>query len=514
MAENGIAPVVLCILDGWGSGESRLGNAVLQGNTPFLDKIGEEFPHILINASSGYVGLPEGQMGNSEVGHLNIGAGRVVFQDLPKITKAIENRTFFENKVIDEGMRKALEGDSSYHLFGLVSDGGVHSDINHIKAFLEKAKQVGLKNLFIHALMDGRDTSPTSGIGYMRKLIKMTEDVGVGQVATVSGRYWAMDRDNRWERVEKGFNAVVHGKAEPTAKEPLTAILQSYENGVTDEFIEPIVIVDDNGEPLARMKDGDVVQIFNFRADRVRQVTRALTESCFDEIDRGDLPKVLVYCLTKYASSFELPVAFETESPKNTLGEIVSNLGISQFRTAETEKYAHVTYFFNGGREEPFKGEERVLIESPKVATYDLQPEMSAGEVTDTVVGAVKSGLHRLIVVNFANGDMVGHTAVFEAALKAVAVVDLCVAKVAKAVKAVGGSIVITADHGNIEKMLTKDDKPLTSHTTNLVPFYLLGHEAKLNHNGGALCDVAPTLLEIMKINKPDEMTGKSLIIS
>jgi len=514
MQQRNIPPLVLCVLDGWGKNDSSFGNAVIKGDTPVFDILDRAHPPISINASSGYVGLPEGQMGNSEVGHLNIGAGRVVLQDLPKINSAIEDGSFFTNTVITDGMRRAIKNGSRYHLFGLVSDGGVHSHINHIRAFLEKAKQEGLPEVYIHALMDGRDTPPDSGAEYIRKLLGIIEEVGIGKISTIAGRYYTMDRDNRWNRVEKGFNAIVHGKAEATSADPVQAILNSYENGVTDEFIIPTVITDEKGDPTAKLKSGDVFQIFNFRADRVRQITRALSEKDFDRFDRSETPDVSIICMTQYSEDFDLPAAFEKEAPKNGLGEFLSSLDVPQFRTAETEKYAHVTYFFNGGLETQFSGENRRLVPSPMVATYDLKPEMSAYEVADNVVSAVKSAKYRFIVVNFANGDMVGHTGIFEAALKAVETVDACIGRIMEAVRKVGGWLVITADHGNVEEMVGSHDEPITSHSTNLVPFYVVGPEkAKLNPNGGALCDVAPTVLSLMNIPQPDEMTGSSLIV-
>jgi len=507
---------VLCILDGWGAKKSDYGNAIHKGKTPFFDRLEKDYPPILLNASSEFVGLPQGQMGNSEVGHLNIGAGRVVLQDLPKINKSIKDGDFFTNPIITEGMKKSIDNNSNYHLFGLLSDGGVHSHIDHLIALLKKAKADGLREVYLHLAMDGRDTPPDSGINYLVSLLKSTKEIGIGRVATISGRYWIMDRDNRWERIEKAFNAMVHGKAEVRATDPIEAVKQSYANGKTDEFIEPTVMVDESGNPIAPLKKNDTIQFFNFRADRVREIATAITQKDFTQFPRGDIPNLNVYCMTSYASSFNLPLAFEKESQKNGLGEIISSLGMKQFRTAETEKYAHVTYFFNGGIETPLDNESRVLVPSPSVSTYDLKPEMSAYEVTDLVTSAVNSGNHDLIVVNLANGDMVGHTGLFPAALKAVETVDRCVQKIFGAVKNSGGQMIVTADHGNIEEMLTNDDKPITSHSTNLVPFYAIAFgmaKVNLNQNGGSLCDIAPTLLSMMKINQPDEMTGSSLIV-
>jgi len=513
VVENKHLPVVLCILDGWGKSESDVGNAIVQGKTPVFDDIDLKFPPTSINASSRFVGLPDGQMGNSEVGHLNIGAGRLVLQTLPMINTAISDGTFFTNPVIDLGMKKALESGKGYHLLGLVSYGGVHSHIDHIEAFIKKAGDMGLEKVFIHSLMDGRDTPPDSGLGYMQSLMERLKKHGVGKVATVGGRYYGMDRDKRWERVESAFRAIVHGESDYIERDPVEAVRKSYGRGETDEFIKPTVIADSSGNPLGKMGDGDIVQLFNFRADRVRQITAALFQKDFDQFDRGEMPLLQVRTITEYDETFHLPVAFDVKQPRNNLGEYLSGLGIKQFRTAETEKYAHVTFFFNGGVETPYPGEVRKLIPSPKVATYDLQPEMSAEKVADEVVKAVRSGEYRLITVNFANGDMVGHTGVWEAALKAVGTVDACVGRVKRAVEEAGGWLIITADHGNIEEMIGKNGEPITSHSTNVVPFYIVGPKAlKLRDGGGALCDIAPTVLDLMGLKQPEEMTGVSLI--
>lgn len=506
--------LVLCILDGWGSSDSEFGNAIAASKTPNFDYLNSNYPPITIAASGEEVGLPEGQMGNSEVGHLNIGAGRVVMQNLPKINRAIKDGSFFTNPVIDEGVKKALSDRVNYHLTGLVSDGGVHSHLNHIEAFLKKCKMDGLKNVYIHALMDGRDTPPDSGVRYMKQLVEITEKLSIGKVATVSGRYYGMDRDKRWDRVEKYYNAIVRGKGIVTADGPVEAVTNSYDKGITDEFIDPTVVIDEHGEPVGTIRKGDVVQIFNFRPDRVRQIVMALTEESFDVFGRGPKPGVHVYCMADYGEMFDLPIAFENRPPENTLGKLLCDLKIPQFRTAETEKYPHVTYFFNGGIETPFKGEARKMIPSPKVATYDLKPEMSAEEVTDQVVAAVDSGSYKVIVVNLANGDMVGHTGVFDAAVKAVETVDHCAGRMMAAVKKAGGYLIVTADHGNIEEMINSHNQPITAHSTNRVPFYVYGPKhLTLNKNGGALCDIAPAVLSILDIRKPDEMTGHSLIV-
>jgi len=447
-------------------------------------------------------------MGNSEVGHLNIGAGRVIAQELPKISLAIKNGSFFKNPAIGEGIKKALDGGKAYHLIGLVSDGGVHSHILHFEALLKKCKLDGIKRVYIHALMDGRDTPPNSGLGYMEQLVKMTREIGVGKIATVGGRYWGMDRDNRWERVEKAYKAMVCGEGVHAA-DPVEAIKASYANKSTDEFIEPTIIAGGEGGII---RDGDTVQFFNFRADRVRELARALSEPDFKGFDRVVTPAVNIYGMTDYSEDFHFPVAFSTKPPRNGLGELLSKLGIRQFRSAETEKYAHVTFFFNGGVETVYEGETRKLVPSPKVATYDMQPEMSAVEVTDGVVAAVNSGEYGAVIVNIANGDMVGHTGVWPACLKAVETVDTCVGRIMEAVKKAGGHLVITADHGNIEEKLDKDNKPITAHSTNPVPLYVFGpHPLKLLGDNGALCDIAPTILKIMGVEQPPEMTGKPL---
>ncbi|MBI3580528.1 MAG: 2,3-bisphosphoglycerate-independent phosphoglycerate mutase [Nitrospinae bacterium] len=501
-------PVTLCILDGWGHNPDDHGNAISAGRTPTFDYFNANFPPAFIHASGEYVGLPDGQMGNSEVGHLNIGAGRVIAQELPKISIAIKNGSFFKNPAIGEGIKKALDGGKAYHLIGLVSDGGVHSHILHLEALIRKCREDGMtERVFIHALMDGRDTPPNSGAGYMEQLVKMTRDIGVGKIATVGGRYYGMDRDNRWERVERAYKAIVGGEG-VFANDPVDAIKASYGRGVTDEFIEPTVIAREGV-----VRDGDTVQFFNFRADRVRELARALSEPDFKGFDRVVKPEVNIYGMTDYSEDFHFPVAFETRHPRNGLGELFSKLGLRQFRTAETEKYAHVTFFFNGGVETEYEGETRRLVPSPKVATYDLKPEMSAVEVTDGVVEAVNSGEYAAVIVNLANGDMVGHTGVFPACVKAVETVDHCVGRMAEAVRKKGGWLVVTADHGNIEEKLDANGRPITAHNTNRVPFYVFGAEPKRLSNGDdrALCDVAPTVLKLMGIKQPPEMTGRPL---
>ncbi|MBI5637308.1 MAG: 2,3-bisphosphoglycerate-independent phosphoglycerate mutase [Nitrospinae bacterium] len=514
MNNNGYQPVLLCILDGWGHTDTVKGNALKAAKMPVFDYLEKEFPPIFINASGEAVGLPEGQMGNSEVGHLNIGAGRVIRQELPRINHAIKDGYFFKNPVIDHAVKKAKADGTKYHLIGLLSDGGVHSHIEHLIAFLQKAKSEGLDRVYVHALMDGRDTSPTSGAGYMRQLLEAIKETGCGRVATVIGRYYGMDRDNRWDRVEKAFDAMALGEAEKRGRDPVKAIEESYAAGVTDEFIKPTVMTDEAGAPVATIDDGDVVQFFNFRSDRVREMVKALIDPDFQHFARKKTPRVHVCSLTEYSKEFTLPVAFENHPLAGTLGEVLAQRGIAQFRTAETEKYAHVTFFFNGGVEKQFPGEERKLIPSPGVATYDLQPEMSADPVTDEVVHAVASGRFPAVIVNIANGDMVGHTGVFAAAVKAAETVDACVGRMMEAVKRGGGWMIITADHGNIEEMLDAKGNPMTQHSTNQVPFHVYGpRRLPLVRDGGALCDIAPTILKLMGVPQPPEMTGRPLVV-
>lgn len=504
-------PLVLLILDGWGVSDKKEWNAIVQGETPVLDELNKKNPYICIHASGEEVGLPAGQMGNSEVGHLNIGAGRVVYQDLLRVSKAIEDGSFFENGELKSAAERAASKNSALHLIGLVSDGGVHSHIKHLYAFLELAKRNGVQKVYVHALTDGRDTSPTSGAGYIEQLEKEMGEIGVGAIASVQGRFYAMDRDTRWDRVASGYDLLTRGVGArfPSAVE---AVRASYENDVTDEFINPSVVTDEDGEPLGVIRDGDEVIMFNFRADRMREIVRALYDPSFIEFKREIWPDVNVTCLTEYDATFPLPVAFKTVIPERGLGQILSENGLKQLRTAETEKYAHVTFFFNGGVEQPFPDEKRKLIPSPRVRTYDLQPEMSCREVTDTVVAALDSGEVEVIVVNLANGDMVGHTGVWEAALKAVSVVDESVGRIIKACEKAGAELLITADHGNIETM--KDNgKPMTAHTTNPVPFYYIGSGSYKMRDGGRLADIAPTVLKLLGLPKPGEMTGEPLLV-
>lgn len=504
-------PVVLTIMDGFGYTPDVEGNAIALAGTPNLDALCKEYPHTLINASGLDVGLPDGQMGNSEVGHTNIGAGRVVYQDLTRITKAIEDGDFFTNKELVAAMENAK--DKSLHILGLLSDGGVHSHINHLIALLDMAKKNGLKNVYVHAFTDGRDTDPQSAKSYVEKVQAHMDEIGTGKFASVSGRYYAMDRDKRWERVEKAYDAIVEAKGN-TAESAIKCIEDSCAAGINDEFIVPTVILED-GKPVGKVNENDSVIFFNFRPDRAREITRAITDRKFDGFKRTLVATKFV-CMTTYDATMEdVSVAFGPEDIVNTLGEYLSKNGKEQLRAAETEKYAHVTFFFNGGKEEAYKGEDRILVPSPKVATYDLQPEMSAYELLDKVLAAIDEDKYDFIAVNFANPDMVGHTGVMEATEKAIKTVDECVGKLFKKLLSIGGSGIITADHGNAELMIDKLTKrPITSHSTNPVPFIVVGDEFKNAEllSDGRLSDIAPTVLSMMKMEKPKEMTGHSLI--
>lgn len=502
----------LIILDGYGCSEcGEKGNAVEDAKTPFLDAFYKENPHTLITASGLGVGLPEGQMGNSEVGHLNLGAGRVVYQELTRITKSIEDGDFFENEAFLAGIRCAREKGGALHLMGLLSDGGVHSHERHLYALLELAKRQGLNRVYVHCLMDGRDTAPDSGLGHIRALEEQLAAIGVGKIATVIGRYYAMDRDNRWERVEKAYDAMTMASGEQ-AQSAVAAMEASYAQGVTDEFILPTIIAPEEDK---RIKADDTIIFFNFRPDRAREITRAFIDPDFDAFTRksGFLP-VNFISMTQYDKSFEnIAIAFKPQSVDNTLGEYLSHLGVPQLRIAETEKYAHVTYFFNGGLEKQYPLEDRILVPSPHVATYDLKPEMSAYEVAEKAVAAVESGKYQLMVLNFANADMVGHTGIFEAAEKAVEAVDACAKKVVQAILEQGGTVLLTADHGNAEKMIDYEtNQPFTAHTCNKVKCIIAGAGDFQLRDDGKLADVAPTLLDLMEIPKPDEMTGATLI--
>ena len=494
-------------MDGFGMTDSLVGNAVRAAKTPRLDQFFQEFAHTELQASGLDVGLPEGQMGNSEVGHTNIGAGRVVFQDLPRITKSITDGDFFRNPAYCHAMDACKEKGTSLHLMGLLSDGGVHSHIQHLFALLKMAKERGLEKVYIHAFLDGRDVSPTSGVDFVAQTVEKCREIGIGKIATVMGRYYAMDRDKRWDRVEQAYDAMVYGESAVFNPVPVAAVKDSYAAGVTDEFVEPVVCDTDG-----TISDNDSVIFFNFRPDRAREITRTLVDPAFDGFTRQSFPLTFV-CNTEYDATMpNVEVAFPRVSVQNGLGEYLSQMGLTQLRIAETEKYAHVTFFFNGGSETVFPGEDRVLVPSPKVATYDLQPEMSAPEVCAKCVERIESGAYDVIILNFANCDMVGHTGVYEAAVKAVETVDECVGKVVDATLKMGGIAMITADHGNAEQMEESDGSPMTAHTTNPVPFILCGAGTELR-KGGRLADIAPTILDVMGLACPPEMDGESLII-
>ena len=508
-------PVVLMVLDGYGLNEKTEGNAIAMANTPVMDKLMAEYPFVKGNASGLAVGLPDGQMGNSEVGHMNIGAGRIIYQDLTRITKDIEDGTFFENKVLLQAIENCKKNNSDLHLWGLLSDGGVHSHNSHLYGLLEMAKKNGLENVYVHAFLDGRDTPPASGKDYVQQLEDKMREIGVGKIASLSGRYYAMDRDNNWDRVKLAYDSLVTGEG-VKATDAVKAVEDSYANDKTDEFVLPTVITDENGQPLSLVKDGDSVIFFNFRPDRAREITRAFCDDKFTGFDR-DFLKLTYVCFKDYDETIPNKlVAFEKEEIKNTFGEFLAAHGKKQLRLAETEKYAHVTFFFNGGVEDPNVDEFRLLVNSPKdVATYDLKPEMSAPEVGMDLVEAIKSGKYDVIVINFANPDMVGHTGVIPAAVKAVERVDSLVGDAVQAVKDVDGVLFICADHGNAEKMIDYETgAPHTAHTTNPVPFILVNADPSWKlREGGCLADIAPTLIEVMGMEQPKEMTGKSLII-
>lgn len=500
-------PVMLMILDGWGVAPASDVNAATLAQTPNLDRYFAEFPHTTLEASGMEVGLPEGQIGNSEVGHLNIGAGRIIYQSLTRITKAIKDGDFFDNEVLCACMDKTKNAGKALHLMGLLSDGGVHSNINHLIALLKMAKARGLEKVYVHAFLDGRDVPPKSAVGFIKQLQEAIAGMAFGKIATVMGRYYAMDRDNRWDRIEKAYKTLVLGEGNLVA-DPVQGVEASYEAGVTDEFVEPMVVegVD------AKITSGDGIIFFNFRPDRARQITRALNDAEFPHFERpaSALP-VNYVCMTQYDATIDAPVAYPPEEYNDTLGEVLAKEGKHQLRIAETEKYAHVTFFFNGGVEEPNLNEERILINSPKVATYDLQPEMSAYDVTEALLAELDKDKFDVVVLNYANPDMVGHTGVLPAAIKAMEAVDECVGKVVDKVLSLGGSVCITADHGNLEKMAEADGTPHTAHTTNIVPFILVSNEEHKLHSG-VLADIAPTMLELLNIEKPAVMTGSSLI--
>ncbi len=511
----GIKPILLMILDGWGHREEIEGNAIAQAKVPNFHRLEETYPHTFLDASGEEVGLPEGQMGNSEVGHLNMGAGRVVYQELTRINKAIKDKTFFKNAVLIEAMKNARLQNKAFHLMGLLSDGGVHSHIAHLFALLEMAKEQGLKEVYIHAILDGRDVLPRSAKQYIIQLEQKIRELGIGKIASVSGRYYVMDRDHRWERLEKAYQALVMGEGKFAAG-ALAALESSYDVRVTDEFVPPTVIVDEVGKAVGTIQEGDSVLFFNFRSDRAREISHAIVDEKVTEFACPVHPRVHFVCMTSYEDTICTPIAFPQQNLKNTLGEVLSLRGLKQLRIAETEKYAHVTFFFNGGIEEPDPGEERILIPSPKVATYNLQPEMSAPELTQTLLEQLRKNTYDVIILNFANPDMVGHTGVLTATIKAVEAVDRCLGEIVDELQKMGGTLLVTADHGNAEaKVDLATDLPLTAHSINKVPFILVKDELKMQklRESGALCDVAPTLLELLNIPKPEEMTGQSLII-
>ena len=507
-------PTVLMILDGYGLNDRVEGNAIKQANTPVMDKLMAEYPYVKGLASGMAVGLPEGQMGNSEVGHLNMGAGRIVYQELTRITKEIQDGDFFKNEALLHAVKNAKENGSALHLFGLLSDGGVHSHITHLFGLLELAKKEGLEKVYVHCFLDGRDTPPQSGKGYVQELTDKLAELGVGKIATVMGRYYVMDRDNRWDRVERAYNAITKGLG-VSAESGVAAVQNSYNNGKNDEFVEPAVVME-NGKPVATVQDGDSVIFFNFRPDRAREITRAFCCDDFDGFAREKRIQTTYVCFTDYDETIpNKEVAFHKVAITNTFGEFLAAHGLKQARIAETEKYAHVTFFFNGGVEEPNEGEDRILVKSPKVATYDLKPEMSAPEVCEKLVGAIKSQKYDVIIINFANPDMVGHTGVQKAAIQAIEVVDGCVGKAVDAIKEVNGQLFICADHGNAEQLIDYETgAPFTAHTTNPVPFILVNADPSYTlREGGCLADIAPTLIELMGMEQPKEMTGKSLLI-
>lgn len=505
-------PVALIIMDGFGLRNDVTGNAVAQANKPNYDRYLKTYPNTTLTACGEAVGLPEGQMGNSEVGHLNIGAGRIVYQDLTRITKSVRDGEFFENETLLKAVNHAKDNGTKLHLYGLLSDGGVHSHIDHLYALLELAKRQDFHEVYIHGFLDGRDVAPDSGIRYLEQLQQKIAEIGVGKIATLQGRYYAMDRDKRWDRVEKSYRAMVYGDG-PTATDPLQAIKDSYAKDIFDEFFVPTVLVDEAGAPIGQVTDNDSVVFFNFRPDRAIQLSQVFTNEDFRGFDRGEnLPKDLFYvCLTLFSETVGGLVAYAPKNLDNTLGEVLAQNNLKQLRTAETEKYPHVTFFFSGGRDKELPGETRVLINSPKVATYDLQPEMSAYELAESTVREIESDKHDVIIINFANPDMVGHSGMLEPTIKAVEATDECVGKVVDAVLAKGGVCCITADHGNADMVFDENGRPHTAHTTNPVPFIVTSNDVELRE-GGILADIAPTMLSLLNVEKPEEMTGSTLI--
>ncbi len=505
-------PVALIILDGFALREEREANAVALADTPHFDRYWQTYPHTTLLASGEAVGLPQGQMGNSEVGHLNIGAGRIVYQDLTRVNKSIREGTFFKNDVIHQAMAHVKRKGTALHLYGLLSDGGVHSHIDHLFALLELAGQEKIERVYIHAFLDGRDVAPDSAEQYIKRLQAKMDEVGVGELATVQGRYYAMDRDRRWERTEKAYRAMVYAEG-PRYRDPLQAVRDSYTNSIFDEFVLPTVIVDDSGQPVGQIRSEDAVIFYNFRPDRAIQISQVFTNKDFRGFDRGErFPHDLFYvCLTQFSEDIDAYVAYKPTDLDNTLGEVLTQNNLKQLRIAETEKYPHVTFFFSGGREKPFAGEKRILIDSPKVATYDLKPEMSAYEVTAALLEEIKKNEHDVIILNYANPDMVGHSGKLAPTIRAVEAVDECLGKVVDQIIAQGGLAVITADHGNADQLTDDEGHPHTAHTTNPVPCIVTDKRLRLREDG-ILADLAPTLLDILQLDQPKEMTGKTLL--
>lgn len=500
-------PMMLLIMDGFGLNENSYGNAISQAKTPNLDRIFSKYPITKLNACGEFVGLPKGQMGNSEVGHLNIGAGRIIYQDLTRITKEAENGALFKNKALSEAMENAKKADKTLHFFGLLSDGGVHSHIDHLFSLMEMAENKGLTKVALHCFLDGRDVPPRCAKEYISALETKISELGIGEIATISGRYYAMDRDKRWERVKSAYDAMTLGQGK-SASTATQAIDNAYGRGENDEFVFPTVVA------RTTVQDGDSVIMFNFRPDRAREITRAFVDENFDGFERTKTLKDLTYvCMTEYDASMpNVKIAYPPETYKNTLGEYIASLGMHQLRIAETEKYAHVTFFFNGGVEEPNKNEDRILVPSPKVATYDLQPEMCAQKVTSKVIDAIEKDIYDMIILNFANADMVGHTGVMDAAIKAIETLDSCIPQIEAAVLEAGGQILLTADHGNADVMLDSDGNAVTSHSLNKVPLVHISHSPSMLSDGGKLADIAPTMLDLMGLEIPKEMTGNSLV--
>ncbi|WP_163526813.1 2,3-bisphosphoglycerate-independent phosphoglycerate mutase [Halobacillus ihumii] len=510
MSKQNLAALI--ILDGFAIRDEEMGNAVKQANTPNFDRYWNDFPHAQLQASGEYVGLPDGQMGNSEVGHLNIGAGRIVYQSLTRINLAIREQEFMKNESLVQAITHAKENKKGLHIFGLLSDGGIHSHINHMYAVLQLAADYGLDRVYVHGFLDGRDVDQQSALTYIKQAQEKMAEIGVGQFATLSGRYYAMDRDNRWDRVKKSYDAIAYGEG-PAYSDPLEAVKESYEKEIYDEFVEPVVITDETGHHIASIEDEDAVVFFNFRPDRAIQISRSFANNEFNDFDRGEnAPKNLHFVsMTQYSGAVDSNIAFAPNELKNTVGEVLESHEMNQLRIAETEKYPHVTFFMSGGREKEFEGEERILIDSPKVATYDLQPEMSAYQVTDALLGELAADKHNAIILNFANPDMVGHSGMLEPTIKAIETVDECLGKIIDKIHEKGGHAIITADHGNSDEVTTLDGNPMTAHTTNPVPVIVTKDGVKLRQDG-ILGDLSPTLLQLLKVEQPEEMTGKSLI--